>query len=97
MCAGIMLLKIHLGLETRKTAKATIARRFLDTYYKFFEKQDHNNAKPQLLSPNSVERDMQCSKGKLPTTDMAPILTGSQWLNANSPEVSTTLKLPDNV
>lgn len=34
MCTAIMLIKIHLGKETRQTAKAACARRFLDLYYK---------------------------------------------------------------
>lgn len=34
MCTAIMLIKIHLGKESRQTAKSSCARRFLDLYYK---------------------------------------------------------------
>jgi hypothetical protein len=92
-----MLLKIDLGLETRKTAKSTIARRFLDAYYRFFGRQDANNAKPQLHDPDSGERDVQRSKWKPPMQDMATVSTGSQLLNANSLQVSTILKMRDDL
>lgn len=34
MCTAIMLIKIHLGKESRQNAKSSCARRFLDLYYK---------------------------------------------------------------
>jgi hypothetical protein len=97
MCAGIMLLKIDLGLETRETAKSTIARRFLDAYYRFFGRQDANNARRQCYNPDSGQRYIQRSKWKLQTQDMASVLTGSQLLNVNNPEVSKVLNMRDDL
>ena len=39
MCAVIMLLKMHLGKESRKTAKSLLAQRFLDLHYKHIGRQ----------------------------------------------------------
>lgn len=40
MYGAIMLLKVHLGKESRQTAKSACAQRFLDLYYKHFARQE---------------------------------------------------------
>ncbi len=90
MCAGIMLVKVHLGLETRETAKSTIARRFLDKYYRFFKRQ---GPKAQSIDLSHVQRGFEHSDAsQLPKQDAASISIESQWTNTNNPDVSTGLK-----
>ncbi|KAI1077896.1 hypothetical protein F5B20DRAFT_571901 [Whalleya microplaca] len=42
MCGAIMLLKIHLGKESRQTAKSYCAQRFLGLYYKHFVREEES-------------------------------------------------------
>lgn len=100
MCGALALLKIHFGLETREDAKAKIAQRFLDMYYKYFGRQngnDANSTQPQSLKRPCIESDNQHSKEKPPTAETVSASTESQWLSANTFDVSMTVKIPDHL
>lgn len=55
MCTAIMLIKIHLGKESRQTAKSSCARRFLDLYYKnVWMRQPADLAQQQAITQDIV-------------------------------------------
>ncbi|KAH8906635.1 hypothetical protein BR93DRAFT_626166 [Coniochaeta sp. PMI_546] len=53
MLGAIMLIKIHLGEESHQTAKASIAARFLDLYYKHVAQQEADARKEYDLTTPS--------------------------------------------
>lgn len=85
-CAGITLLKIRAGLETRESAKAVMAKRFLDVYYRYFGPQTESySTASQLLSTGK--------ESGATTVDNQPLhgnvnpAQASEWLNDNFMEV----------
>lgn len=57
MCTAIMLIKIHLGKESRQNAKSSCARRFLDLYYKnVWMHQPADLAQQQAISQDIVNQ-----------------------------------------
>lgn len=57
MCTAIMLIKIHLGKESRQTAKSSCARRFLDLYYKnVWMRQPADLAQQQAITQDIVNQ-----------------------------------------
>jgi hypothetical protein len=57
MCTAIMLIKIHLGKESRQTAKSSCARRFLDLYYKnVWMRQPTDLAQQQAITQDIVNQ-----------------------------------------
>ena len=49
--AAIMLLKMHLGKETRQAAKSACAQRFLDLHYKHVGRQQRSLLNQQYPTP----------------------------------------------
>lgn len=60
MHAAIMLLKVHLEKESRQTAKAICARRFLDLHYRQIERQKMSVPNQWCLTPPGLFRPYLC-------------------------------------
>ena len=101
MYAGIMLLKIRLGLESRETAKALMARRFLGAYYKYFGEQsrpgtDHPQATPNTSSINTQKPGVSELNSQANKDDLS--VQGWPWLSeefAEASEVVISLSVPN--
>lgn len=73
MCTAIMLIKIHLGKESRQTAKSSCARRFLDLYFKnAWMRQPADLAQQQAITQDianhinvSLAKHIHCSTAPL--------------------------------
>ncbi|KAI1393750.1 uncharacterized protein F4822DRAFT_23208 [Hypoxylon trugodes] len=89
MYAVIMLLKIHLGKETRQTAKAACARRYLDLHYRQIER--HKMCLPihEDFPPSNSASHVDVSDALTPFQPTTPIATNfpvSGWLDCNYSE-----------
>ncbi|OTA66587.1 hypothetical protein K449DRAFT_391037 [Hypoxylon sp. EC38] len=87
MYAAIMLLKIHLGKESREEAKASCARRFLDLHYKQIDRQKMSSPSQDRLTPSNPVRHINVT-GCEPATSNGPDFPVSDWLDRNYPELS---------
>ena len=61
MLGAIMLLKMHLGKESRQTAKSSCAQRFIGLYYKRFRGQETSHCNQQYLPPPSAASQVAVS------------------------------------
>ncbi|KAH8647781.1 hypothetical protein BX600DRAFT_443126 [Xylariales sp. PMI_506] len=84
MCAAIMILKIHLGLETRKSAKEFCARRFLDMYYRNMGKKHQQMG----LSVPSRQNPVVLLSGNDSQPHVLEDFKSSEWLGSTYPELS---------
>jgi hypothetical protein len=80
-----MLLKIHLGKETRQKAKSVWAPRFLGLDYKHIGRQQVAVTSQQL--PPAQTSVVVAAYQQLPATGTT-IFAGSEWLDSGFPEVS---------
>ncbi|KAI1378367.1 hypothetical protein F4677DRAFT_392700 [Hypoxylon crocopeplum] len=85
MCAAIMLLKIRMGKESRQTARAACARRFLDLHYKQMERQKMCRTHEQCLATSHHPDHIDIATSQL-ASPSAPDLPTSGWLDSNYPD-----------
>ncbi|PTB70290.1 hypothetical protein BBK36DRAFT_1173759 [Trichoderma citrinoviride] len=88
MCTAIMLIKIHLGKETRQTAKSSCARRFLDLYYKSVWMHHPSD----LAQQQAISRDIANQTNAAAACPPAPppegsVLPTSVWLDNSYPDI----------
>ncbi|KAI2465913.1 hypothetical protein F4781DRAFT_373264 [Annulohypoxylon bovei var. microspora] len=76
--AAILLLEIHLGRESRQTAKASCARRFLDLHHRQIERQ-------KMSLPSHVDY-VEINNSQLIIPD-APEFSTFDWEDNNYPEL----------
>ncbi|XXH04813.1 peptide transporter ptr2 [Hypoxylon texense] len=86
MCGAIMVLKIHLGKETRQTAKASCARRFLDLHYKHEERQRAALPTQWHPMPTGSDGHADVTSGHHVTSGDID-LPASGWLDSNCAEL----------
>ncbi|KAI0180347.1 hypothetical protein GGR52DRAFT_530937 [Hypoxylon sp. FL1284] len=85
MCGAIMLLKAHLGKETRQAAKAACGQRFLDLHYKRVEWQ-------RVAFPSQMDPSPTSLPGQFDADPYHPAMPGvtqlpaSMWLDSNYAE-----------
>ncbi|KAH6607117.1 zn2 cys6 dna-binding [Trichoderma cornu-damae] len=95
MCTAIMLIKIHLGKETRQAAKSSCARRFLDLYYKNeWMHQPSDLEQQQAIAQDIVDRinlnihvSPQASATYPPPPPDGNALPTLAWLDSSYPDV----------
>ncbi|KAM0255600.1 hypothetical protein ACHAQJ_005604 [Trichoderma viride] len=86
MYTAIMLIKIHLGKETRQTAKSSCARRFLDLYYKnVWMRQPSDLAQQQAITQDIVNQT-NAPPCPPPHSDASALPT-SVWLDSSYPDI----------
>ncbi|KAM0450537.1 hypothetical protein ACHAO4_006517 [Trichoderma viride] len=86
MCTAIMLIKIHLGKESRQTAKSSCARRFLDLYYKnVWMRQPADLAQQQAITQDIVNQT-NAAACPPPSADGSALPT-SVWLDSSYPDI----------
>ncbi|KAI1417746.1 hypothetical protein F5Y13DRAFT_201303 [Hypoxylon sp. FL1857] len=84
MYAAMMLLTIHLGKETRETAKASCARRFFDLHHRQIDRQRMSHPSQESPTPSDPA-------GHIDITGCQPPISGEpEFLafDSNYPEVS---------
>ncbi|KAI1777779.1 hypothetical protein F4818DRAFT_456829 [Hypoxylon cercidicola] len=87
MCGAIMVLKIHLRKETRQTAKASCALKFLDLHYKRVERQRVAFSNQWYPTPTGPDSHVDGAYCHLITHDAADF-PASGWLGSNYSELS---------
>ncbi|KAL9488085.1 hypothetical protein ACSS6W_000362 [Trichoderma asperelloides] len=86
MCTAIMLIKMHLGKESRQTAKSYCARRFLDLYYKnVWMRQPADLAQQQAITEDIVNQTNAATYP--PPSAEASVLPTSAWLDSSYPDI----------
>ncbi|KAL7938416.1 hypothetical protein V8C35DRAFT_330343 [Trichoderma chlorosporum] len=86
MYTAIMLIKMHLGKESRQNAKSSCARRFLDLYYKnVWMHQPADLAQQQAITQDIVSQTAASTACPPPPDGSA--LPTSVWLDSNYPDV----------
>ncbi|UKZ74360.1 hypothetical protein TrVFT333_002026 [Trichoderma virens FT-333] len=89
MCTAIMLIKIHMGKESRQNAKSSCARRFLDLYYKnVWMRQPSDLAQQQAITQDIVNQTAASATGPPPPPDGSALPT-SVWLDSSYPDVGS--------
>ncbi|KAI8964128.1 hypothetical protein F5Y11DRAFT_118830 [Daldinia sp. FL1419] len=83
MYAAIMLLKVHLEKESRQTAKAVCARRFLDLHYRQMERQKMT-LNQQILTPSDRPNNTSVDTCQPNTLEMPDFLVPG-WLDDGFP------------
>ncbi|RFU75118.1 zn2 cys6 dna-binding [Trichoderma arundinaceum] len=87
MCTAIMLIKMHLGKESRQTAKSSCARRFLDLYYKnVWMRQPSDLAQQQAITQDIVNQTNASAAYPPPPPDGNALPT-SAWLDSSYPDI----------
>ncbi|KAH0531489.1 hypothetical protein TsFJ059_000316 [Trichoderma semiorbis] len=87
MCTAIMLIKIHLGKESRQNAKSSCARRFLDLYYKnVWMHQPADLAQQQAITQDIVNQTAASNACPPPPPDASALPT-AVWLDSSYPDV----------
>ncbi|KAL7947997.1 hypothetical protein V8C42DRAFT_271429 [Trichoderma barbatum] len=88
-CTAIMLIKIHLGKESRQNAKSSCARRFLDLYYKnVWMHQPSDLAQQQAINQDIANQTVSSAACPPPPPD-ATALPTSVWLDSSYPDVGS--------
>ncbi|KAK1252346.1 hypothetical protein MKX08_003533 [Trichoderma sp. CBMAI-0020] len=86
MCTAIMLIKMHLGKESRQTAKSSCARRFLDLYYKnVWMRQPADLAQQQAITQDIVNQTNAAACP--PSSADGSALPTSVWLDSSYPDI----------
>ena len=86
--AGVMLVKIRLGLESRETAKALMAKRFLGAYYKYFGEQSSPSTDYLQATPKTGSTDNQKPEQQSRASQDDSGIKGWSWLSGEFAEVS---------
>ncbi|KAL7816715.1 hypothetical protein V8C26DRAFT_435069 [Trichoderma gracile] len=89
MCTAIMLIKIHLGKETRQTAKAACARRFLDLYYKSVWMHHPADLAQQQAITRDIADQISAPAACPPAPPDGSVLPTSVWLDNSYPDVGS--------
>ena len=86
--AGVMLVKIRLVLESRETAKALMAKRFLGAYYKYFGEQSSPSTDYLHATPSTGSTDNQKPGQQSQANQDNLGVKGWSWLSEEFAEVS---------